>query len=360
MFKKLLLLTTILLVLIQLSQAETYYHKDHLFNLGLGARPLAMGKSFSAVNNDVNVLLFNPAGMATIEDFQIMGLKSQRMIDVNQYTFLSGYKINKINSVIGLGYIDLSLQNILLADPSLDSNGYPIIGGHASYSERVYIINFAKKIRENHALGINYKIYHNNLDNDNTDLFERYNAEGNSIDLGYQYLANKYLQFGVSYQNIIGNLTWSTEAEEKIEGKINIGTALKSSFMGNDLLLTVDHGIAENDPPLTHAGLEVSLQQHFSLRYGLNQRVWKDTTKFSQTIGAGLQYMGLNFDYTYYPDFGENIDPKHFFSITYQFTAFEKAIAQPPVTKPAGQPEQPAFIEDDYEDIEYIYMKRNN
>ncbi len=359
MFKRLLPLIIIIL-LIHLSQAETYYHKDHLFNLGVGARPLGMGKSFSAVNNDVNMMLFNPAGMATIENFQIMGLKSQRMIDVNQYTFLSGYKINKINTVIGLGYIDLSLQNILLADPTLDSNGYPIIGGKASYSERVYIINLAKKIHDKHALGFNYKIYHNNLDNDNTELFDRYNAEGNSIDLGYQYLANKYLKLGVSYQNVIGNLKWSTETEEKIEGKTNIGAAFKSSFMGNDLLLTVDHGIAENDPPLTHAGLEINLQSYISLRYGLNQRVWKDTTKFSQTIGAGLQYMGLNFDYTYYPDFGENIDPKHFFSVTYQFTPFEKAVAKPPVAKPAEQPAEPASFKEEYEDIEYIYMKRNN
>lgn len=338
---------------------ETYYHKDNLFNLGLGARPLALGKTFTAINNDVNAILFNPAGTATIKQFQIMGLKSQRLIDINQYTVLGSYAL-PIEGVISLGYIELSLSNILLADPNLDSEGYVQIAGKAAYSEKVYILNYAKMLDEKQAIGFNYKAYRNNLTNDNKDLFENYYAEGSDFDLGYQYLWDQNLTLGLAYHNLGGSLEWNTDTKEKILGSYKAGLAYRTDFFSKSTLFCFDQEVFADGPALSHLGIESELQPGFMIRYGLNQRLWKDTTKFSSNIGAGLSFYGFTFDYSYCPDFGESVDPKHFFSISYQFIQEEPTVISP-VKKPA--PAAPKKENSDenykkqYEDIKFIYLE---
>lgn len=342
---------------------ETYYRKDNLLNIGIGARPMALGKSFIGIDNDVNAILFNPAGTATIKDFQVMGLKSQRLIDINQYTVLGAYALPEEKGVLSIGYIELSLTDILLSSPDLDSEGYVQVAGKADYSEKVYILNYAKKIAENQAIGINYKIYRNNLNNDTKDLFEDYYAEGNDIDIGYQLFLNEKISLGLAYHNLSGSMRWNNETNEKILGSFKAGIVYRTAFFGKPSLLCLDGESFADGPGLGHFGLETELQKGFSFRYGLNQRIWKDTTKFSSSLGAGLNFWGFAFDYSYCPEFGESIDPKHFFSISYQFYqeepkvyAAKKKTPQPPKQEKERSEEN---YKGEYEDIKFIYQENN-
>lgn len=342
---------------------EVYYHKDNLLNIGIGARPMALGRSFNAIDNDVNAILFNPAGTATIKQFQFMGLKSQRLIDINQYTVLGAYALPDEYGVVSLGYIELSLTDILLASPDLDSEGYVQVAGKADYSEKVYLLNYAKKIADNQAVGINYKVYRNNLNNDTKDLFEDYYAEGSDFDLGYQVFFNENLTLGLAYHNVGGTMRWNTNTNEKIMGSAKAGIVYKTSFFDKPNLFCFDQEWFADGPALSHFGIETTIYEGFFFRYGLNQRLWKDTTKFSSSLGAGLNFFGFSFDYSYCPEFGESIDPKHFFSISYQFFQETPKVFTPIKKTEKKEKSNKTKTEEnyksDYEDIKFIYQENN-
>jgi long-subunit fatty acid transport protein len=64
-----LLVFTLLLTLT--TQAQSLVS---IYDLGMGARPMAMGGAFSAVADDESALLYNPAGLATLDGFHFRAL----------------------------------------------------------------------------------------------------------------------------------------------------------------------------------------------------------------------------------------------------------------------------------------------
>jgi hypothetical protein len=311
----------LLMALFVAVHAESTYHKDHLVNNGMGARPLAMGKAYTAVDGDVNAMLYNPAGTAGIAKFQVMGLNSQRLIDVNEYAFLGAYPLlgRPLKGVVGFGYLELSVPDILLAAESLDASGHAMVGGKANYRERLYLINYAEHINRQHSWGVNFKYYHNDLDTSVAKVYGDYRADGSDMDIGYMYRPRQDLTFGATYHNAFGRIRWTTGTEEKIMNTFRLGAAYRWRYEDIPVLHTVDYEIPAQGPNLWHVGNEVRFYNSFALRFGFNQRIWAETTKFSSIVGVGLNYAGLDFDYTYYPDSGERNDPKHFFSIRYNF-----------------------------------------
>jgi hypothetical protein len=55
--------------------------------IGVGARGVAMGESFSAVANDVSALYYNPAGLAQMADNQAMASHTQYVVELQHEFF---------------------------------------------------------------------------------------------------------------------------------------------------------------------------------------------------------------------------------------------------------------------------------
>jgi len=313
-----LLILLLILWLCATVQAETVYHKDHLFNFGMGMRPLALGKAFTAADNDVNAMMFNPAGLASLKKPILMGLKVRRFTDVDQYTMVGAYPLAEDRGVIGLGYLELSLPDILIAD--LDVDGYTQVAGKAKYGERAYLLSYAKRL-DQHALGINVKMYHVSFVSDAPEITDDVQGNTNDIDIGYLYYLNSEWTLGASYRNTIGKMQWSTDTVEKMRAVNTLGAAYAFDWQKNKGTIFFDYETAEDTPALTHLGIEDTISDIFTVRLGFLQRVWDVSTKFSMVGGLGLNYKNFSFDYAYYPDVSEETDNKHFISLGYVFNA---------------------------------------
>ena len=77
------LVIILVMILIAVPTQAVIIREDHLFNQGIGARPLAMGNAFTAIGNDLNSVFYNPAGIASIKEFDLLGLSSKRLIASN-------------------------------------------------------------------------------------------------------------------------------------------------------------------------------------------------------------------------------------------------------------------------------------
>lgn len=317
---KINILIVLLLGLFALAPAETVYHKDHLFNLGMGVRPLSLGKAFTAADNDVNAIMFNPAGLASLQKPNLMGLKARRIAEVDQYTVLGSYTLPEDRGVIGLGYLELSLPDILIADPIIDPDGYTQVAGKAKYTEQLYVLSYAKRI-EQHAFGVNIKAYTASFTSEVTDIADNAQGNANDIDIGYLYYLNPEWKLGISYRDAIGKMHWSTNVQEKMRSTTKLGAAYAFGWRDHHGNVFFDYEIIADTPGLAHLGVEDTMWEVVTLRLGGLQRVWGNTTKLSFVCGMGVVYKGFSFDYAYFPDVAEETDNKHFVSIGYVFGA---------------------------------------
>src|SRR5688500_15546910 len=60
-----------------------YGQASDLFNIGAGARSMAMGSAFTAVSDDASAPYFNPAGLAWMDEHQLMAMHAPLMLDSN-------------------------------------------------------------------------------------------------------------------------------------------------------------------------------------------------------------------------------------------------------------------------------------
>ena len=68
----------LVLLLVASVSGEQYSNVASIFELGMGARPLAMGGAFVGLANDGNALFYNPAGLAWTQDLSVLSSYESR------------------------------------------------------------------------------------------------------------------------------------------------------------------------------------------------------------------------------------------------------------------------------------------
>ena len=71
--------TALVLLLTASASGEEYSNVASMFDLGMGARPLAMGGAFVGLADDGNALFYNSAGLAWIEDLSLLSSYEVRL-----------------------------------------------------------------------------------------------------------------------------------------------------------------------------------------------------------------------------------------------------------------------------------------
>jgi len=117
-------------------------------DVGLGARPVGLGRAFVALADDANAMLYNPAGQARLEQMEIASMYARLYPGIEDDKLHLGY-VGVVRPLRSLGAIGLGITN-LWAD---------------LYHEDVLYLSYARSIRENLAVGVNVK-------------FMRWSAEG--------------------------------------------------------------------------------------------------------------------------------------------------------------------------------------
>ncbi|MBU0686316.1 MAG: PorV/PorQ family protein [Candidatus Margulisbacteria bacterium] len=311
--------------------------------IGVGARPLALGKAYTAIAEGPQAVFTNPAGLGGCDHWEATTMNANLMSEIG-YVVLGGVLPVQEGQSVGLGIVSGGSNGITLRD----SSGNVI--GSADYNNSVYLLSYGVDLEKtslgwkNLYVGSNVKIFSQTITGHSSVTDG--NASGVDLDLGLLYKANNWLSLGYSQQNVLphslgGGMTYANGYSEGIPTVTKLGSnskilgaenkALYKAAYDLNLAIDVEMSPTEKKPALWHVGSELKPAEFLSLRIGLDHDATSGSdTAACLTAGVGIEYQGFAFDYAYHP-YGElSQDATHFFSFSYYGVEEEPVIADAP------------------------------
>ncbi len=310
-------------------------------SIGVGARPLALGRAYEGLSDDANGLFINPAGLAGIRNFKLTSMSGQVMEDLDYVVIGGAFPTDY--GVFGVGYVNVGSGSIPVTSTEGSGTTETVVTvGETSYYASVATLSYSNDLSrfpffvgmKNFTYGLNLKYFMQGLSGGGSAT-KGANGTGWNMDLGLQYKANKSLMIGLSALNCLpasdgGKFTWDKDnVEEDIPEVIKTGFAAKlfgkDSYYGGKQdvfwVLDMDFPSDLNRQTEYHTGVEWWPISVMALRAGLDQqqKAAEDVNGVDNnfTAGIGLKFNGFTFDYCYHQFGGLTDNITHFFSIGY-------------------------------------------
>lgn len=313
-----------------------------LGEIGIGAKPLSLGRAYIGDVQDASAVFMNPAGLGSADTFGLMTMTSKLLDEVNYVSLgLSVPMLNKLT--LGFGYINATMSGIPLTNLNIISGEVNIVEyGSTDYASSVMYLslgvplNVSRGILKNILVGASLKLYNQGF-SVTTGSLEGAIGSGLDVDLGLKWTPRDEIALGAVARNVLpsnlgGKFTWKSRAEEGIASSIKIGSSIK--VLGKDGLYTrIDKPLLWNTdlemstqtnsrPSIWHTGLELLVNPILALRCGVDQSIKAEQSGVgidnNLTAGVGIKYKGFSFDYAYH-QFGEiTQNATHFFSLSYK------------------------------------------
>ena len=281
-------------------------YSNEFLALGVGARSLGMGNVQVANVDDVTSAYWNPAGLNSVENFQVGAMHSEWFAGIGKYDYIGFARpLNYGEKTIGLSLIRFGVDDIPNTLNIVDPAGNVDYDRLTTFSAADYavLLSYAQEWKK-FRVGGNAKIIHRKVG-------DFANAWGFGLDLGAQYDIGTNITVAATLKDVTTtpNL-WSfnfTDEEKEILAltdnvipsssveltgqRLILGGAYRTlldkagyfSFLGElDLDLTIDErntlihtGALSIDP---HVGVELGYKESVFLRLGVNnlQRVLDD------------------------------------------------------------------------------------
>jgi hypothetical protein len=285
-----------------------------LTEIGIGARPLGMGKAFNAIVDDGSALFMNPAGLTAVDNMSLISMSGNLLNEIPYMMVGGAWKTR--SGYWGIGYIGASVGGIKEA---VLINGTPeVTGNKADYGTSTIIIGYANSAKDielvnridfltdrDAAVGANFKLVSYGFSG--ATSFEGASGSGFDLDLGTVFPVKENLHGSFTIKNIIpGNNIKSDELPMTLVGGIahedperNLLTALDLEY--NDLGITL------------HTGAEWNPKKPLFIRCGLDQT----PNGYDLAFGVGTKFRGFSFDYAYHTYAELSEFTTHYFSIGY-------------------------------------------
>lgn len=307
----------------------------------VGARSVGMGKAYVAVAEDSETVFINPAGLGSISTLKLGSMYTSLLEDVNYTVISAAYPLDNDSGTLGAGLISQASNQIELADITGGSQGT------GSYGSNMLFISHGVNLTKKFFPGIQ-GLYGGYTVKYLSKSAEGYNCagingSGYSADLGLLYKPKGYISYGLNLQNILASsMTYQNGFEEEIGAAAVLGTRVAvmgdsldgGAMYQNDSKLDVslDYGSALTGtiPGTMHLGIEYKpligvnyIDRILTLRAGINQVPCPSGTINNPTVGLGINYEGVEFNFAYspnytYPDAGEIPNTAtYFFSLSY-------------------------------------------
>jgi hypothetical protein len=310
--------------------------------IGVGARPLGMGKAYVAVAEGAETLFFNPAGLGQQKGVKLTSMYTSLVSDVN-YVMVGGVYPNAAgNSAFGVGLISSNVSDIDL----YDSSGTSL--GSGTWNNNVFVLSYGTDFGsiggiKGIKVGADLKYYSSG--GTGTASIESAAGSGFDADIGLLCSPYPWMSLGANFENILpesmgGVITRNTGTSDAIAATAKAG--IKLNLMGDkekslyasdqDLILAMDI-----DCPLEQSGVSSTMHigaeywpvPALALRAGLDQDPAATYGIISNpTAGVGIRVGGVEFDYAYHPYNGVADDTTHYFSLSYVGTDIKPLFAK--------------------------------
>jgi len=285
--------------------------------IGVGARPLGMGKAYIALAEDGDCVFINPAGLGKINGPKVTSMYSSVMGDVN-YIVLGGAYPASPTSAFGAGMVLSNTAGIPIYS-STDPGSAAGASAMGSWGSQVLFASYGMSIPDAKLSFGGSAKYMTQGGSGNASI-EAASASGLSVDVGAIYSPNDNLSLAVTAQNPLGGKLESGNAvSNSLLPVIKVGG--KYTILPNEsqkINLAADADIVKGRNTTLHAGAEYYLTPNLAVRAGLDQDPAPAGVETNPTLGLGIRSSGFEFNYAYHPYVQAIADNStHYFSVSY-------------------------------------------
>lgn len=243
-------------------------------NIGFGAKPLGMGRAYTALANDANAILWNPAGIIEVKNFEATFSYSKHF-GLIPYSF--GSFVYSFDQKFALGTGAIISGDDLLKEISIISNIATRFDLHQ------YKIN----------LGFTFSLHTASFGkNDSHNFAVQGDAIGFSAGGGFQMYLTENIIFASQIQNYISTITWNSSTigkySEGLPKRWSLGFGLKD-FNQFNFDFDLNKSLYKEIEDEFLIGIERNLYQKAFLRGGVASSINKNDRIF-YTLGGGLSH----------------------------------------------------------------------
>ncbi|MFA6318951.1 MAG: PorV/PorQ family protein, partial [Elusimicrobiota bacterium] len=246
--------------------------------LDANARAVALGGAYTALADDSNALLYNPAGLGLVRRYEATFMHNQYVDSVSQeYLSLAlpqGFGL----SFNYLDYGSLTRATISRKDGSLGSFSASDLAASLGYGIRLY---------RGLSLGLAAKYLRESI--------YRYEGHGAAFDVGAMYMLQEdpRISFGIAIQNMGTPVRFQGEREQ-LPLTLRAGAGLGFSLLGFENTLAAEMSKRRLEDPAIGVGMESVVAGMFPVRVGYTTR---NDADIGLTGGVGWRYRDLSVDY---------------------------------------------------------------
>jgi len=252
------------------------------------ARATAMGGAYTALSNDANGVLWNPAGLAYMSHRQISAMYANLYgIDNLSNSFVSYAQPDRGSGAAGLVFTNTSVD---LGDDE------------ERYSETMLGYTYAKRIGRIASMGLTLKglLVRSDIKNSETD--KKGDAGGGGFDVGVIVRPFTDLAFGFSVRDAYSKIKWEGGADDKLPMQFRLGLAATPVSVPG--LAAVCDLAGDEDTPVYDLAIggEYTIRNILSLRAGLSRVLPDKESRTIPSFGLGVLFYSIQFNYAYTDD----------------------------------------------------------
>lgn len=300
--------------------------------IDVGPRANAMGSAYVAIANDVTAMYWNPAGIANIENFDMLFSNTKWIADVS---------FNYAGAVLPLGnFGTIGINATFLTMDQIERTTVEIPDGTGEFVDAgsyAFGLSYARKLTDQFSIGFNAKfayerLYHSSATGVALDVGVLFDTQFSGLKLGMcisNYGTKMQLQgqdFQVQndpYPSISGNngninSTLSTDPYDlPLLFRLGVSMDVLRGLYNSNLIISVDALHPSDDVESVNIGGEYVFGNMLSLRMGYKGLFSKDSEQ-GMNYGGGIRLniagrTSLLFDYSYV-SFGI-LNSVHMFSV---------------------------------------------
>jgi len=242
-------------------------------NVGIAARPNAMGGSFSAVSNDIDALHWNPSGLNGIGE----GMLSSGLV-----LYVADIKFGEVSYGLGKGKNTFGFGLNYVNYGSIEKRGENNEDlGSFTPMDMVFISGMSRSVTEDLSLGLGVKLVYEKIDS-----FVSYGA---GADVGMQYLMReRHLTIAFVARNI------GKEFKAHYEDKGSFPLSVTGGFSFHPIpVLNINFDLTKvlaDSRTIAGAGVEWWVVPIFVLRSGYSNAAAELKNEFGSDIMAGTSF----------------------------------------------------------------------
>jgi len=266
--------------------------RESPFSLGAGARALGMGNAFTAIGGDASVIFYNPSLIDRLE-WQEVSLMHTSLFEGTIYNFVA-YAIPSTRwGGIGVAFMRLGTDNII------KTQQYAEIGTF-DYSDLQAMVAYGKSVAGGFSIGSSLKFVQQSIDT--------YSDNGFGVDLGASWQYSDWFSSAFVTRDLLPARIKLRSKQEVIPITFVGAIAAQKEVQPGKLRVgvSVDAEKIEGHDVRWHAGSEALFDSAIAIRVGYDHD--------NITLGAGIRYDRLRFDYAYRPV--EYVDDSHRFTLS--------------------------------------------